>query len=140
MRSVKGRYPGVGLTGATTFLAVLHREVTAKAHGDHENLHVTIVNGVPACTLEASFNERGEHVFLCPDYVLVSRSVVGLINRERTFLFDAEQLSREFSENGILADGVPESLGIDPRRVWAFPRAVWESEVVRASGFNTKEG
>lgn len=139
VRTVKGRYPGVGLTGARTFFAVLHREVTAQAHGDPASLRVTIVNGVPADTVEASFNERGEHVFVCPEHVLVSRSVVGLINKEKAFLFDAEQLSREFAENGILLDDVPKSLGIDPSRVWAFSRTTWENEVVRASGFTTKE-
>ena len=29
--------------------------------------------------------------------------------------------------------------GIDGRRVWVFPRTVWESEVVRAVGFTSRK-
>lgn len=139
MRSVRSRYIGTGLTGAATFFAVMHREVTARLYGDTENIHVTIVNGVPENTLEASFNERGEHVFVAPEWVIVSRSVVSLLNREKQFLFDVEQLSREFTENGILLCDVTDQLGIDPRRVWVFSRAAWDERVVRAAGLTSKE-
>lgn len=139
-RSVRSRYPGVGMTGMRAFFAVLHREVLAHQNGDPASVHVTIVTGDPANAVEASFNDRGEHVFVTPDRVLVSRAVVGVINRDKAYLFDDEQLSREFSENAILLHDVPSSLGIDGSRVWAFPRAVWDEEVVRASGFTQPKG
>lgn len=135
-RSVRGRYLGTGLTGARAFFSVLHRAHASATMGDGSpGVRLTIVPGAPADALRTSFNDRGEHVFVLPDMVLVSRSVVQLVNRQQAYLFDAEQLSREFAENGILLDGAPESLGIDPSRVWAFSRATWDSEVVRAAGF-----
>ena len=136
-RSVKGRYPGVGVTGAKAFFSVLHRAYTAAANGDGGGIRLTTVAGAPADALRASFNERGEHVFVLPDQVVVSRSVVQLIDRQQNFLFDAEQLSHEFEENGIILADAPGLLGIDDRRVWVFPRAVWDSEVVRAAGQTT---
>ena len=136
-RSVRGRYPGVGITGARAFFSVLHRSYTAAANGDASFVRLTVVPGPPTDAVRASFNDRGEHVFILPELVLVSRSVVQLINRQQSFLFDAEQLSHEFQENGILLLDAPGSLGIDPQRVWAFPRAVWDAEVVRATGFTT---
>lgn len=138
-RSVRGRYPGAGLTGARAFFSVLHRAYVASAGGDPSSIRVTMVPGPPADALKASFNDRGEHIYMLPDQVLVSRSVVQLINRQQIFLFDAEQLSREFAENGIILSDAPGQLGIDARRVWVFPRAVWDAEVVRAAGFTTRK-
>ena len=139
-RSVRGRYPGVGLTGAKAFFSVLHRACTASARGgDPSGMRVTMVPGPPADALRTSFNDRGEHIYILPDQVLVSRSAVQLINRQQNFLFDAEQLSREFEENGIILPDAPARLGIDPRRVWVFPRAVWDAQVVRAAGFTTRK-
>ena len=138
-RSVKGRYHGAGLTGSRAFLGVLHRAYVASTHGDDTGIQLTLVAGAPADALKASFNERGEHVFICPDHVIVSRSVVQLINREKTYLFDAEQLSREFTENGIIEPDAPKSLGLDGRRVWVFPRCVWDDEVVRGLGFTNRK-
>lgn len=138
-RSVKGRYPGIGLTGAKAFFSVLHRAHIAVSNGDTGGVKITTVPGPPADALRASFNDRGEHIFILQDQVLVSRSVVQLINRQQAFLFDAEQLSREFAENGIILPNAPTALGIDGRRVWVFPRTVWESEVVRAVGFTSRK-
>ena len=138
-RSVKGRYPGIGLTGARAFFSVLHRAYTTMTGRNPGDIQMTVVPGAPADTVRTSFNERGEHIFVLPDQVLVSRSVVQLINRQHAFLFDAEQLSREFEENGIISPDAPGLLGIDGRRVWVFPRAVWDSEVVRAAGFTTRK-
>ena len=138
-RSVRGRYLGAGLTGARAFFSVLHRAYAANMRGDDPGgtgVRLTIVPGTPADALRASFNDRGEHVFVLPDMALVSRSVVQLVNRQQAYLFDAEQLSREFAENGILLGEAPASLGIDPGRVWAFPRETWDREVVRAAGFS----
>ena len=112
---------------------------TAHANGDNGFVRLTTVPRLPADTLRSSFNERGEHVFILPDKVIVSRSVVQLINRQQAFLFDAEQLSREFAENGIILPDAPTALGIDGRRVWVFPRGVWDSEVVRAMGFTERK-
>lgn len=134
-RSVRSRYPGAGLTGMRAFFGVLHREILAQQNGDPSGINVTIVTGAPADAVEASFNDRGEHVFVTPDRVLVSKAVVGLINRDKKFLFDDEQLSREFEENAILLHDGPSAFGIDGTRVWAFPRTVWDAEVVRATGF-----
>lgn len=138
-RSVRGRYPGVGLTGARAFFSVLHRAYTATSNGDSAGIAMTTVAGAPADALRASFNDRGEHVFILPDHVLVSRSIVQLINRQQIFLFDAEQLSHEFEENDIISANAPSLFGIDSSRVWVFPRAVWDSEVVRATGFSTRK-
>ena len=139
-RSVRGRYLGAGLTGARAFFSVLHMAHAASSIGDAgTGVRLTIVPGAPADALRTSFNDRGEHVFVLPDMVLVSRSVVQLVNRQQAYLFDAEQLSREFAENGILLGGAADSLGIDPSRVWAFPRATWDSEVVRATGFTNNK-
>ena len=137
-RSVRGRYLGAGLTGARAFFSVLHRAYAADARGEDAGVRLTIVPGAPSDALRASFNDRGEHVFVLPEMALVSRSVVQLVNRQQAYLFDAEQLSREFAENGILLPDAPSSLGIDPSRAWAFPRAVWDREVVRAAGFTNK--
>lgn len=140
-RSVRGRYLGAGLTGAQAFFAVLRMAYAANAAGEDPGaggIRLTIVPGTPPDALKASFNDRGEHVFVLPEMVLVGRSVVQLVNRQQAYLFDAEQLSREFAENGILLQDAPESLGIDPNRVWAFPRAVWDREVVRAAGLTHK--
>lgn len=139
-RCVCGRYLGAGLTGARAFFSVLHRAYAADARGDDPGgpgVRLTIVPGTPPDALKASFNDRGEHVFVLPDMALVGRSVVQLVNRQQAYLFDAEQLSREFAENDILLQDAPKSLGIDPARVWAFPRQVWDREVVRAAGFTT---
>ena len=136
---MRGRYLGAGLTGARAFFSVLHRAYAANMRGDDPGgtgVRLTIVPGTPADALRASFNDRGEHVFVLPDMALVSRSVVQLVNRQQAYLFDAEQLSREFAENGILLGEAPASLGIDPGRVWAFPRETWDREVVRAAGFS----
>jgi hypothetical protein len=111
----------------------------AVSNGDTGGVRITTVPGPPADALRASFNDRGEHIFILQDQVLVSRSVVQLINRQQAFLFDAEQLSREFAENGIILPNAPTALGIDGRRVWVFPRTVWESEVVRAVGFTSRK-
>lgn len=141
-RSVRGRYLGAGLTGARAFLSVLHRSYSASARGEDPGaagVRLTVVPGTPADALRASFNDRGEHIFVLPDMALVSRSVVQLVNRQQAYLFDAEQLSREFTENGIILTEAPAALGIDPGRVWAFPRAVWDAEVVRAAGFTQKQ-
>jgi hypothetical protein len=141
-RSVRGRYLGAGLTGARAFFSVLHRAYAANVHDEDPGgagVKLTIVPGTPADALRASFNDRGEHVFVLPDMALVSRSVVQLVNRQQAYLFDAEQLSREFVENGILLGEAPASLGIDPRRVWAFPRETWDREVVRATGFSQNQ-
>lgn len=138
-RSVKGRYPGVGLTGARAFFSVLHRAYMAANAGDTSGIRITMVPGAPSDVVRASFNERGEHIFIMQDTVLVSRSVVQLINRQQAFLFDAEQLSREFEENDIILPDAPDSLGIDGRRVWVFPISVWDSEVVRAAGIQTRK-
>lgn len=138
-RSVKGRYPGAGITGAKAFFGVLHRAWLAHVHGDATGIPLTMVAGNPTDALAASFNDRGEHVFITAEQVLVSRSVVQLVNREKTFLFDTEQLSREFTENGILLEDAPGALGIDGRRVWVFPRRVWDAEVVRAAGFTNRK-
>lgn len=138
-RSIRSRYPGVGMTGSRAFFWVLHREYLARERGEDPNVPITIVTGAPPDSVKASFNERGEHVFVLEDMVLVSRSVVHLINQEKTFLFDAEQLSHEFEENGILLQDAPRTLGIDSRRVWIFPRSVWDEAVVRPTGFNTRK-
>jgi len=140
-RSVRGRYLGAGLTGARAFFSVLHMAYMASIRGEDPGagVRLTIVPGTPADSLRASFNDRGEHVFVLPDMALVSRSVVQLVNRQQAYLFDAEQLSREFAENGILLADAPGSLGIDPSRVWAFPRATWDAEVVRATGFTQRK-
>ena len=139
-RSVRGRYLGAGLTGAQAFFSVLHMAYAASAQGDDApgGIRLTIVPGSPPDALRASFNDRGEHVFVLPEMALVGRSVVQLVNRQQAYLFDAEQLSREFAENDILLPDAPKSLGIDPNRVWAFPRAVWDREVVRATGLTHK--
>ncbi len=138
-RSVRGRYPGAGMTGARAFFAVLHRAYAAQQHGDASGVRMTFVAGAPAEVVKASFNDRGEHVFVTPEHVFVSKSVVQLVNSSKAYLFDAEQLSREFAENGIICDEPAARLGIDGRRVWTFTRATWDAEVVAAVGFRTKE-
>ena len=135
LRSVRARFNGVGMTGLATFFNVLHREFCEHAAGDGALFRLTIVQGAPPEAVAASFNARGEHVFVMDDAVVMSRQVVAVVNREQSFLFDAEQLSSEMRERGILLDDVPGRLGIDPRRVWAFPRQVWDEHVVRAVGF-----
>ncbi len=138
-RSLRGRYLGWGLTGARAFFAVLHRAYMAQQRGDEPDVCMTFVAGTPAEVLRGSFNDRGEHVFVTSEHVFVGKSVVRLVNGTKAYLFDAEQLSREFEESGILCAGPAGRLGIDERRVWTFPRAVWDAEVVAAAGFAPKE-
>lgn len=138
-RSMRGRYPGAGMTGARAFFAVLHRAYMAQQRGDEPDVCMTFVAGMPSEVLRGSFNDRGEHVFVTSEHVFVGRAVVQLVNASKAYLFDAEQLSREFEESGILCTGPARRLGIDERRVWTFTRAVWDAEVVAAAGFAQKE-
>lgn len=134
-RMVRSRYLGAGLTGAKTFFNVLHRAYVDQISGGTPSVPLTFVTDAPGDVVAASFNDRGTHVFILPECAIVSKSVVQAINADKTFLFDAEQLSREFTENAILSDVARTNTGIDPKRVWVFPRDVWDSAVVRAAGY-----
>lgn len=131
-RVVRGNYLGAGPTGMAAFFNAMHRSCVAEANGEDPVVPVTFVAGEPEDAVRASCNDRGQHVFVSKDVVVVSKAIVQLLNRERKFVFDAEQLSREFAENGILLQDARGLKGADVRRMWAFPRDVWDARAVRA--------
>jgi len=91
---------------------------------------VCIVRGAPPA--DGSFTARGQHIFVMDDIVVISHTVVGLINKDSdtAMRFDHRLLTEEFQERGLLTFR-PEWLLVDTNRCWIMKREDWDLHVVR---------
>lgn len=119
-------FPSMGMTGVNTFFDVMHRVINTLGRKPI----FCVVTGRPP--VDASFTGRGQHIFVMDDYVVVSRAVVELINKDvATILrFDTRTLTQELQERGLLAQ-CPDDLDIDTNRCWVLTRETWDANVVR---------
>lgn len=119
-------FPSIGMTGANTFFDRLHAILNAP----HKKTPVCIVRGAPPA--DGSFTARGQHIFVMDDIVVISHTVVGLINKDSdtAMRFDHRLLTEEFQERGLLTFR-PEWLLVDTNRCWIMKREDWDLHVVR---------
>lgn len=119
-------FPSIGMTGANTFFDRLHAVLNAP----HKKTPVCIVRGAPPA--DGSFTARGQHIFVMDDVVVISHTVVGLINKDSdtAMRFDHRLLTEELNERGLLTFR-PEWLQVDTNRCWIMKREDWDLHVVR---------
>ena len=124
-RILKPCFPSLGMTGVNTFFDVLHALVYAP---DTPNPMICIIHGKPEfCT---NFADRGQHIILMEDCVIISQAIIPVINKESVNRFSAEQLTAELTERGLLRKR-PDWANLDMQRFWVLDRATWETEVAR---------
>ena len=109
------------MTGVNTFFDVLHALVYAP---DTPNPMICIIHGKPEfCT---NFADRGQHVIIMEDCVIISKAIIPVINKESVNRFSAEQLTAELTERGLLRKR-PDWANLDMQRFWVLDRATWET-------------
>lgn len=82
---------------------------------------------------DGSFTERGQLVFVMPDCVLVSHSILSTLNcnKNKQQRFERMALTQELNERNMLLDPIPSRLDVDTNRCWVFDRKTWDMLAVR---------
>lgn len=122
-RIAKSYFPGVGMTGVTTFFDMMHRAVVSD-----DRRRICVIHDAPE--KGCSFTRRGQHVFVMKESVIIGHNVVEYINKESMGKFSVEQLTEELTERQLLVP-IPYELDLDPKRCWCIGRETWESEIIR---------